>query len=413
MANKRSTRREFIAHATVLGATGALAGCVAPSAAKPGMRRSLQDNDRIVCGFIGVGLRGMSILESILGMDGVDMVAIADTYDANRDRAVAACRKKHPEVRGYTVFEEMLETEKLDAVVIATPDHVHAPAVLYALDRGLDVYVEKPMTLTWEDAKAVRDHAAAKGAVVQVGTQLRSMSMYQRAREVVQAGELGPLVLVQVNRHHVIGRMDPKNTPADANEENVHWKSFLRDTKWYPYDPLRYFAWRHYLEYSNGYFGDIMLHHLDICHFITGCGMPMRVTAVGGVYYLDDGRTCPDTLSALAEYPEKFHFNYTTTAVNGHYGLVERYMFAEGVIEVRDMGAMSIFRGDAEEKVPSKGILNEPHLQDFFDCIRSRKKTIAPPEAGMMGATCAHMALTSALTGATATWRYDTETVEM
>jgi len=413
VGNKRSTRREFMAQATVLGATGALSGCATPLAAKPGTKRSLEANDRIACGFIGVGLRGMSILESILAMDGVDMVAIADTYDANRDRAMAACRKKYREARGYTVFEEMLETEKLDAVVIATPDHAHAPAILCALDHGLDVYVEKPMTLTWEDAKAVRDRAAERGAVVQVGTQLRSMSMYQRAREAVQSGELGPLVLVQVNRHHTMGRLDPQNTPADANEENVHWRHFLRDTKWYQYDALRYFAWRHYLEYSNGYFGDIMVHHLDICHFITGCGMPKRVKAVGGVYYLDDGRTCPDTLSALAEYPEKFHFNYTTTAVNGHYGLVERYMFAQGTIEIRDMGVMSIFRGDAEEKVPSQGILNEPHLQNFFDCMRSRKKTIAPPEAGMMGATCARMALTSALTGATATWRYDTETVEM
>ena len=185
---------------------------------------------------------------------------------------------------------------------------------------------------------------------------------------------------------------------------NTHWPLFLHDTKPYPYDPLRYFHWRQFVEYSNGYYGDLMLHHLDICHFVTGCGMPSVVKAVGGIYTFNDGRTCPDTVSALLEYPEKFQFNYSTTVGNEHFGLFERYLFTNGAVEVRGMGEMSIYRGDREEKVGSKGILNEPHLRNFFDAMRTRGATIAPVEAGLMAATCAHMAVMSMNSGRAAQW---------
>ena len=407
----KSTRRTFLK--TTAGAALAAAGCATNKPAPPKMaaaatpkrtRRALGPNDRIRCAFIGIGSRGSSILGSALTFDDVDMVAVADTYDANRERALDACKKKYPGATGYVRFEDLLEKEQLDAVITATPDHIHVPVILAALDAGLDVYTEKPMTLTWESAKQVRDRANAAGAVIQVGTQLRSMEMYQRLRDVVQSGELGKLLRVWVNRDDNAKPLDRADTPAGATELNTHWPLFLRDTKPYPYDPLRYFYWRQFVEYSNGYYGDLMLHHLDICHFVTGCGMPAVVKAVGGIYTFNDGRTCPDTVSALLEYPEKFQFNYSTTVGNGHFGLFERYLFTNGSVEVRGMGEMSIFRGDNEEKVGSKGILNEPHLQNFFDAMRSRSATIAPIEAGLMAATCAHMAVMSMNSGRAAAW---------
>ena len=132
--------------------------------------------------------------------------------------------------------------------------------------------------------------------------------------------------------------------------------------------------------------------------------MPERVMSVGGVYHYNDGRTCPDTISALVEHPEKFHFNYTTTYANGHYGLTERYLGTEGTIEIREMSEMSIFKEGSEESFVSPGIFNEPHLEDFFQCMRSRKKTIASVEAGFMGAACCHMVVVSEQTGKTAHW---------
>lgn len=415
---KRTSRREFIEQAAGIGTIGMLAGCATTTAetkqpVSTVKRRIVGANDRIQLGFIGIGSRAGSMLDSTLAMDGVDVVAVCDTYDANLNRAADGCKKKIPGVRSYVRFEDMLENEKLDAIVTGTPDHIHFPVVMAALDAGLDVYTEKPMTLTWESAKIIRDRVRETGAVLQVGTQLRSMEMYQKARAVVQSGELGKLMSVHVNRDGGGVLLDKSKTPVDATEETTHWPLFLRNTKKYEYDPLRYFCWRQFREYSNGYFGDLMMHHMDMCHFITGCGMPSRVKAAGGIYLLLDGRTCPDTVSAILEYPENFHFTYTTTAANTHYGLVERYLFEKGVCEIRGMGEMSIFRDKNEEKVPSKGILNEPHLQNFFDCIRTRQKPIAPVDAGFMAATCAHMAFLSMSQGETATWDAARECVEI
>ncbi|HPO15833.1 MAG TPA: Gfo/Idh/MocA family oxidoreductase [Candidatus Hydrogenedentes bacterium] len=415
---KRTSRREFIERAAGIGTIGILAGCATTTAetkqpVSAVKRRIVGANDRIQLGFIGIGSRAGSMLESTLAMDGVDVVAVCDTYDANLNRASEWCKKKVPGVRSYIAFEDMLEKEHMDAIVTGTPDHIHFPVILAALDAGLDVYTEKPMTLTWESAKIIRDRVRETGAVVQVGTQLRSMEMYHKARAVAQSGELGKLMSVHVHRDGGGSLLDKSKTPVNATESTTHWPLFLRDTKKYAYDPLRYFHWRQFREYSNGYFGDLMMHHMDMCHFITGCGMPSRVKAVGGIYLLHDGRTCPDTVSAILEYPEEFHFTYTTTAANAHYGLVERYLFEKGVFEIRGMGEMSIFRDKKEEKVPSKGILNEPHLQNFFDCIRTRQKPIAPVEAGLMAAACAHMAVLSMDQGETATWDAARECVEL
>ncbi len=417
--SKGTSRRQFMGRVAAMGAAGA-AGCAtrepgrrqvakaAPETSSPKpvpKRRTLGPKDRIRCGFIGVGNRGSSLLNDTLRIENVDVVAVCDTYDVWRDRAITWCKKKYPEVASYVHFEEMLETEKLDAIVTATPDHIHAPVITHALDQGLDVYTEKPMTLAWQDAAAIAARVAETGAVLQVGTQLRSMPIYQRVRELAQSGELGPLAMVQVNRHMDASPMNPENTPNEATEENTHWKLFLRDTKRYPYDPLRYFSWRQFVEYSNGYFGDLMLHHLDICHFITGAGMPASIIASGGIYYLDDGRSCPDTVSALLEYPEeKFLFNYATTAANGHYGLIERYLFGEGTVEIRNMTEGSVFRDGVEQPLPTSKILNGPHLQNFFDCMRSRQKTIAPIEAAFMGASCTHLAYASMETGQAMHW---------
>lgn len=415
MKRKNSTRREFLAGVAATGTVGALSGCVTTgqpadlSAAAPGVmakavpaRRVLGANDRIQCGFIGIGSRGTSLLASVLHRKDVDVAAVCDIHDIHLAQALEMTRANNPEVRSYIRFEDLLEKEKLDCIVTATPDHIHAPVILGAFDCGMDVYTEKPMTLTWQSAQAIRDRARETGAVVQVGTQLRSMSMYQKAREVYQSGGLGKLVAVQVMRNS--GRGGYRHRLTTVEQSSVHWDLFLRDTKPYPFDPQRFLNWRRYVEYSNGAAGDLMMHHLDIFHFITGCGMPERVMSVGGLYALNDGRTCPDTIGVLLEYPEKFQFNYTTTYVSGRFGLLERYMGTEGALEIRDMSDMTVYSGDRQELVKSPGVFNEPHLDDFFACMRSRKPTIAPVEAGCQGSICCHMAVLSEQTGESIKW---------
>jgi len=409
------TRREFLRGAALWGGALAAAGSAAAeskakkSATPKTNPKSVGSKSRpaLRLAFIGVGSRGSSILQSALKMNDARVVAIADTYSVWRDRAVGWCSQRYPKTAGYVDYRDLLSKEKLDAVVIATPDHLHAPVALAAIDKGLDVYCEKPMTLTWQEAITLRDRVRAKKAILQVGTQLRSMPMYQKAREVVQSGDLGKLLLVQVNRHGVEKPLSQEDIPPEATESTVDWSGFLGGTPAIPYDPIRYFRWRQFLEYSNGNFGDTMLHQMDICHFITGAGMPARITGAGGIYHFTDARTTPDTIGALLDYPEGFQFNFTSTAGNKHYGLVERYLFSDGTIEIRGMGEMTIYRNSHEETVRSEGILNEPHLQNFFDCIRSRNEPIASIDAGVQGAICARLALESTLSGKAMRWDQD------
>lgn len=354
-------------------------------------RRALGANDVIRCGIIGVGNRGSALLQAMLERQDVAVVAVADTYDIWRDRAVGWCKSRHDNVSGYVQYRKMLDRESIDAVVIATPDHLHAPMMHDALDRGLDVYVEKPMTLRASDAEDLIARVAETGAVVQVGTQLRSTEMYQQAREMVQSGAIGQIVRVCVNRDVTSQGMGL--VPPEANSSNVDWEAFLGDAPKIDFDPQRYFCWRHFEDYSNGVLGDLMTHHLDICHFITGCSPCTRVAALGGIYALRDGRTCPDTVSVIAEYPEEFQFNYTTTLANGQYGLVERYVGTAGAIEIRDMSEMAIYREDVTETVKSSGPDTEKHLEDFFAAMRSRGATISPPASGGMAVACCDAAV--------------------
>jgi predicted dehydrogenase len=430
MKQKNQSRRQFLKGAASLGAGTVVAGCAttktaslapAPAAvaapvvtaapAVPPARRVIGANDRIRMATIGSGNRGMPVLNAFLARKDVDVVAITDAYAKYRARGVAACKKKLPDVAEYIRFEEMIEKEKLDAVHIATPDHIHAPAILAALDAGLDVYTEKPMCLSWEDAKAVRNLTLQTGAVLQVGTQLRSMPMYQRARDIVQNGEIGKLLAVRVNRDAAGPSMGSPRVPDGAKPEDIAWDVFLRDTQPYPLDAKRYFMWRHFLEYSNGVLGDLMCHHIDQCHFITGCGMPQRAMCVGGIFIFDDGRSTPDTVSTVLQYAEDFTFTYSTCGANGKYGLVEQYLGSDGTIEIDGMREMHVWRGDKEEVVPSAGILDQPHVDNFINAMRSRQAPIAPVEAGFQAATACRMALMSQQYGEAAKWDTRSETV--
>ena len=432
MSQKKESRRQFLGKAASLGAGSVIAGgcatgtktaSVAPSPVAPAVvvttttpaaipeRRVIGANDRIRVGAIGTGGRGSADLAAFLTRADVDVVAVTDAYTKYRERGVAACKKKLPQVAEYIRFEEMIEKEQLDAVMIATPDHTHAPAIMMALDAGLDVYTEKPMTLTWEDAKMVRDRALETKAIIQVGTQLRSMPMYQKARDVVQAGEIGKLLAVRVNRDAAGPSMGSPRIPDGAQPSEIDWEVFLRNTKPYPVDLRRYFMWRHFVEYSNGVLSDLMCHHIDLCHMITGCGMPAKVMAVGGIFIYDDGRSTPDTVSAVVQYPEQFVFTYSTCGANGKYGLVEKYLGSEGTIEIDGMREMTIWRGDKKEVVQSAGILDKPHVDNFIESMRSRKQPIAPVSAGFQAATACHMALASVESGESAKWDPKSETV--
>ena len=166
--------------------------------------RAVAANDRIRVGVIGIGGRGTFHLQAALrrarDKGDVEVAALCDVYQARLDRAAS----RAPGAKTYVHHQELLQHPGLDAVMIATPDHWHAPITLAALDKGLDVYCEKPMTHTLEEARVVRDRVRQKIRVMQVGVQALSWDRWHKIREVVQAGTLGKVVAAQGDRKSVV-----------------------------------------------------------------------------------------------------------------------------------------------------------------------------------------------------------------
>lgn len=398
MDEGKHSRRTFLTHSAGLGAV-ALAACGAR-----GEQETAAGKDRLRCGVIGVGKRGGALLQTLLELDTVRVVAVADTYDVWRNRAVAWCRQKDSAVADYVEFDRMLRREKLDAAFIATPAHILAPAALEALRRRCAVYIERPMALSWEPAKAIRDTARKQEAIVQVGTQRRSTDLYMQAREILASGRLGSLALVQVNHYEGGQALDRDSLPKEATEESVHWPLFVRDTTDYPFDPLRYFHWSHFEEYSGGLNGGLLADHLDACHFLARLGMPMRVLSTGTLTKFADGRTCPDTVNTLAEYAGGLQFSYTASLTNGQFGIEERYICTQGALHIRNMQEMTIYRDDIEENVRSNGPNTRAHVENFIAAVRTGSTPATAVEDGFHVAACCDMAVMSVQAGTSVTW---------
>jgi predicted dehydrogenase len=374
------------------------------AAPAPAVSRPPMDEGAVLrCAMVGVGGWGSALLQGLLDRSDVQVVAVADAYDVWRDRALTWC-KNGGGARGYVEYAEMLDTETVDAVFIAAPDHIHGPAVRAALAHGLDVYVESPLALTWEESKALHGQAVAAGAIVQMGTQWRSEAMYRYARAVIQKGDIGDVIAVEVQRHYTDQLLSEFEPPREATAKNVHWKAFLGESRQRPFDLVRFFRWSRFREYSNAHMGMLLAPHLDMCHFLTGCGMPETVMAAGGNYRFDDGRTSPDTFSVLAAYPEAFHFNYICAPAAGPAGVIERYLGSDGSIEVFDMSRLAVFRKDSREDWKAQPSVENAHVENFLDAVRRRIAPEAPVGAGFMESAFSHLAMLSLESGRSMGW---------
>mgnify|MGYP006289293683 CR=1 FL=1 len=404
MSSGTQSRRDFLVRSAGLASGAALSSSVKAGDEAPAPKT-------LRCGVIGVGKRGGAILQTLLELESVEVVAVSDTYDVWRSRALAWCKQKNGDAAEYVEYERMLKKEDLDAVFIATPEHILAPAANEALDEGCAVYIERPMALTWEAAKALRDKARDKKAVVQMGTQCRNTDLHMRAREILASGDLGTLAMVQVNHYEAGQPLDREGLPKEATEESVHWSLFLADTKEYPFDPLRYFHWSHFEEYSGGLNGGTLADHLDACHFLANASMPTRVMSAGSLAKFIDGRTCPDTVNTVVEYAGGLQFTYTATLTNGRFGIDERYICTKGVLHIRNMQEMTIYREDIEENLKSNGPNTKAHIEDFLAAVRSEGAPRATIDEGFHTAAACHMAVLSDQSGKAVTWNAQEETV--
>src|ERR1051326_5379141 len=311
---------------------GFLASAGAAAVAAPGILRAQNANGKVHIGWIGVGSRGYYLMDRIYTGSGaeIEVTAVCDTYKGNLNRAkdrVQTMGKNAPKT--YEDYLQLLQDPSIDAVVISTPEHLHYPMFMAALKANKNIYVEKPLAHTIEQGEEMVKAAEKSGRVIQVGTQNRSNSLYQRAKEMVAEGMIGDIHYTRAFWYRNSLEDNPAwryNIPKDASPENSDWSKFLGPAPKREWDPHRYYQWRLYWDYSGGISTDLLVHQTDITNFVCGQIVPTSCMASGGIYRWtgNDDRDVPDTFSAIYEYPDKFHINYSCYFGNDHYRSEER-----------------------------------------------------------------------------------------
>lgn len=401
--NEDLSRRGFVA------AAGAALAAATPA---------LAANDKIQVGWIGTGARGMHVMNMMYkGVpDSVVVTATCDTYAGNLAKGkdqIQTLGKNTPKT--YIDYKELLDDKSIDAVFITTPEHLHHDMARAALAAGKHIYIEKPLSHTIEEGADLVKAAKKAGKVVQVGTQNRSNSLYIKAKEMVAQGMIGDVHYVRAFWYRNSLPDNPAwryNIPPGADESNTDWKRFLGSAPNRAFDKQRYYQWRLYWDYSGGISTDLLVHQTDITNFVCGKVEPLSCMASGGIYRWtdNDDREVPDTLSAIYEYPDRFHINYSCYFGNVQYGYGEQFMGNEGTIEVLNRQQLKFttekFAGKAPAHIAARKdeVIDIPgndlnavqaHVRNFIEAIQGKAKLIAPIEVGQQAAVSGHMATLS------------------
>jgi predicted dehydrogenase len=422
-------RRDFLRQA---GVVGAALGPVRAAFAKASSRASgrvLGANDRINIGVIGVGGRGSGDAASFakIGADNnsCQVVAVADCYQ----KRINTNKERLKIQDGYLDYREIINRKDIDAVVIATPDHWHARIALEAMDHGKDVYLEKPMCHTIDEARQLVATVKETGRVLQVGSQTTSADQWWKAKKAIADGMIGKMIMSQgsYHRNSMEGEwnyhIDEAAGPEASGENYIDWKMWLGQAPKRPYDADRFFRFRKFWDYSGGIATDLFYHvvaPLNICW--DKPQFPTKVSAGGGIYIFKDSREVPDTFHLIADYAEGHSLVLSSSMANsqhipglirGHDGtviMVENGMFesrAENIIlrpetkRVRENGEYTrklldpdYKFGMDEQKIPVEQTdMMTAHINNFLSCMRSRQKPHLDVETG----ACAQVAISMAV----------------
>ncbi|MBC3788894.1 Gfo/Idh/MocA family protein [Spirosoma utsteinense] len=300
--------------------------------------RPVSANDTIRLGVIGYGVQGHFDANTALKVPGVELAGICDLYTGRLENAKEQYGNELYTTRNY---KELLDRKDIDAVIIATHDVWHARITQDALAKGKHVYCEKPMVYKISEGYPVIAAAKKAGKVFQVGSQRVSSIGYAKAKELLAAGEIGKLNMVNAvyDRQSSIGAWE-YTIPSDADAMTTDWERFIGVTAKMPFDAKKFFWWRAFKEVGTGVAGDLFIHLLSGTHFITNSKGPKSIYSTGQFSYWKDGRNLPDVMSGVMQYPESpehsaFQLTLQVNFISGTGGQeVIRLVGSEGVIDV-------------------------------------------------------------------------------
>jgi predicted dehydrogenase len=397
------TRRTFLTAASGLALSTRVAGASVQGA-----------NNRVRVGIIGTGGRARGLMNNLKTIAGAEMTAVCDVYEPRLLQAAEIAGSSALKVADY---RRILDNRDIDAVLIGTPDHWHKKITIDAVAAGKDVYVEKPISHSIEEGVEMVKAVEASKQIVQTGTQQRSWDHWILGKQIIDSGRLGQITFV----HTYWYQHARAGTYAPAALDKLDWKQWLGSAPDQPFRPERFYQWRHFWDFGGGCITDLMTHWIDVVHWYLNVEAPLSAVTSGRNYNIKIWEA-PDTVSATLEFPNNFTCAYLGTYVS---------RVDDGGLEFRgELGTLKIDRArlafyrDAAPYAPGSH-LPEPeifvrssadgsiaHLQNWIDCIRSRKTPNASIRAGQQAARTSHIANAALRAGKAVRWNDKSGRVE-
>ncbi|MBI4583011.1 MAG: Gfo/Idh/MocA family oxidoreductase [Planctomycetes bacterium] len=390
---KSLTRRGFLKGAA---AAALAAPAVAPASAL-GLGGRPAPSERITLGFIGMGVMNRGHLSAFLGYPDTQVLGICEVDRTRREHSKKMVEDRYGKQEGagsdykgcgaHNDFRELLARKDIDAMVIATPDHWHAIAVIEACKAEKDIYCEKPLTLTIHEAKVIIDAVRKHRRVFQTGSQQRSEfgGLFRKACEYVRSGRIGKLLTVHVG---VGGPSRWCDLPEEPLEPGLDWDLWLGPAPKRPYNSIlsprgvhgHFPAWRNYREYSGGAMTDIGAHHFDIAQW----ALDMDRSGPVEIHPPPDEKAAVGARYVYANGVNMFH--------GGPGGIT--FTGTGGILQVDRGHLVSLPESILKEPLGEKDVhlFQSPgHHRNWLDCIRSRQAPICDIEVGARSVTVCHL----------------------
>lgn len=309
------SRREFLRQSLIGAATLSFGGLTARA----------NQQEKVKIGVIGTGAQGQNLLRQLMSLPSTEVVAVCDIYPPNRLRGLELTGGQ---ARAFSDYRVLLEQKEIEAVVIATPLHLHAPMTLDALDAGKHVFCEKAIAYSLDEAHQMARRARETRKILQIGHQRHYNPIYEQAYTLIREGAIGKITHVRALWHR-----------------NNSWRRPVPDPRF-----ERLLNWRLYKDYSHGLLTELASHQLDVVNWFLGA-TPLSVVGYGGIDYWKDGREVPDNVELIFDYPDGVRVVYTSITSNAHDGYGEWFFGDKGALVLTNENSGLLFRERNTEKL--------------------------------------------------------------
>jgi len=345
-------------------------------------------NDKIRIGVIGAGGRMQTLLDCADKVGPCEIVAVSDVYAPRRD---AVKERSNGLATTHIEYREVLDQD-IDVAFIASPDHWHVRMAVDALAAGKDVYLEKPVTHTIEEGTALTCAVRSGKQILQCGMQQRSWTHFRDAVDLIQGGSLGRVPQVRTYWWQNYQRNEP---PKPVDTQALDWKLWLGSAPDQAFSEEKFYRWRWFWNFGGGAMTDLFTHWIDVVHWAMKADQPREAQMLGDKYIFEQW-DCPDTVQAAFRYPgfDVVYEGMMSSSIDD--GGLE-FRGTEATLKINRSG-FAVYREGVESR--QNPVLKEEsfrdgtitHMQNFFDCVRTRKEPNAPVEAGVAAARAGQIA---------------------